>query len=229
MSASSSSSQPRSSSETLVCFDWGGVVLQICRSWEEGCDRAGLAVHEDDLREEARRARGHLAMQYQLGQISCEAFVEGIAKTTNDRLTPEEVTRLHDAWLIAEYPGMHQVVDRLHAMDGVCTALLSNTNAGHWRRHLPGADGTPADFPTVGGLRHRLGSHQLALAKPDLAIYRALERATGFAPGQIVFFDDLAENILAAQGAGWRAHQIDHTGNTAAQISEFLDREGIRL
>ena len=32
---------------SLVCFDLGGVVVRICRSWAEGCAEAGLDVRGD--------------------------------------------------------------------------------------------------------------------------------------------------------------------------------------
>jgi FMN phosphatase YigB (HAD superfamily) len=69
----------------------------------------------------------------------------------------------------------------------------------------------------------------LRLAKPDEAIYRAYEKATGVAGAEIIFFDDLAENIEAARAAGWNAEQIDHTGDTAEQVRMLLSRYGIEL
>jgi len=218
-----------SSGARLICFDWGGVILRICRSWAEGCERAGLSVHEDDLLEEVRSARQAWAQRYQLGKVSCEAFREGIASTTRGRMSPHEIGLLHDAWLIEEYPGIAEVIDRLNTIDGVSTALLSNTNAGHWKRHLPQSNDASPDYPTAGSLDHRLGSHLLGLAKPDPAMYAAAERETGFASSQIVFFDDLAENVEAARASGWTAYQIDHLGDTASQIEGHLKLEGIRL
>ena len=33
----------------LVCFDLGGVLVKICRSWSDGCRAAGLDVRIDDI------------------------------------------------------------------------------------------------------------------------------------------------------------------------------------
>ena len=38
----------------IVCFDWGGVILRHCRSWQEGCAAAGLPVHPEVLTPEPR-------------------------------------------------------------------------------------------------------------------------------------------------------------------------------
>ncbi len=210
-----------------VVFDWGGVVLRICRSWEQGCERAGLTTRPDDFKPAAAEARSALAQRYQLGQIDCDGFCDGLSQLTEGRLSSADAGRLHDAWLIAEYPGMAELIARLNAIERVRTALLSNTNAGHWRRHLPSADGSVPDFPAVGTLDNRLGSHLLGQVKPDEAIYRSLEVQTGAQPERIVFFDDLAENVASARGRGWRSEQIDHEGDPAAQIRGHLASLGI--
>ncbi len=215
------------SDRITVVFDWGGVVLRICRSWEEGCERAGLTTDADDFKPGMAEARSALAQRYQLGEIDCAFFCDGLSRLTEGRLSSGDAARLHDAWLISEYPGMAELIARLNAVEHVRTALLSNTNAGHWRRHLPSADGSEPDFPTVGTLDVRLGSHLLGQVKPDEAIYRSLEVQTGARPERIVFFDDLEENVASARRRGWRSEQIDHDGDPADQIRGHLASLGI--
>lgn len=206
----------------MVCFDWGGVVLRICRSWEEGCAAAGLPVREGSVTPEIRAARKKHADEHQLGLIECATFYERASAATGGRYTPDEVRRIHDAWLVGEYPGVATLIDELAALPRVTTGLLSNTNHAHWVRHHPRQDGSPGDFPTVHRLAHRHASHIMRLAKPDAAIYRAFERATGVAGAHILFFDDLPDNIDAARSIGWHAVRIDHTGDTAAQMRAAL-------
>jgi FMN phosphatase YigB (HAD superfamily) len=174
-------------------------------------------------------ARAEVARRYQVGEIDCAAFDAGLSEATGGLYTPGEVRRIHDAWLIAEYPGVDEVVARLLEAPGVETGLLSNTNAGHWRRHLPGADGSRPDFPTVGRLKHRHGSHLLGAAKPGLEICRLFERETGFGGGEVLFFDDLAENVQAARSQGWTAFQVDHEGDTPEQMRRHLADAGLPI
>lgn len=209
----------------IIVFDWGGVILRICRSFDEGCARAGLDVRAAAMTPERIAARRKIAERYQRGEIDCTAWATSVSESTGGVYTPEEVQRIHDAWLIDEYPGVSSIIDDLHTA-GVHTALLSNTNARHWARHLP--TGTAeADFPTIGMLRHRHASHLLGHAKPDEAIYRAFERETDHRGGELLFFDDLIENIQQARGCGWLAHQIDHEGDTAEQMRTVLKRFGV--
>ena len=45
----------------------------------------------------------------------------------------------------------------------------------------------------------------LGHAKPAPGFYAEIEARTGFAPGDIFFIDDKAENVEAARARGWRA------------------------
>ncbi len=209
-----------------VCFDWGGVILRICRSWAEGCSRAGLPVHPAAVSDRASAARRDAAEAFQLGRISRDEFFDAVSLATGRAYSPADVQRIHDAWLIAEYEGVPELIAELGRVKGLTTALLSNTNEAHWDRQLP-RNGRPGDFPAAHALHVRHASHLLRLAKPDPAIYAAFERETGFLPGEVLFFDDLGENVAAARARGWRAEQINHTGDTASQMRLLLARHGI--
>ncbi|MFI4896268.1 MAG: HAD family hydrolase [Phycisphaerales bacterium JB059] len=204
----------------LVCFDWGGVILRICRSFAEGCERAGLDVRLDAEDPDLYSVRRTISARYQVGAIDEKDFFASVAASTRAAYTPEEIARIHDAWLIEEYPGVRELIEELHTLDTVRTGMLSNTNARHWARR-------DRDFPTAGLLHHPHASHLLGLAKPDERIFRAFERQTGARAPEIVFFDDLPENINAANAAGWRGVLIDHEGDTAAQMRSALGALGL--
>jgi len=204
----------------LVCFDLGGVLLRICRSWSEGCRAAGL-----DLRSggsfvndpSSANGRAELSARYQTGRIDSETYFRDLSLAVGSLYSPEEIARIHHAWVLEEYPRVGEVIDRVHDA-GLRTAALSNTNHAHWQR-MP-------EFPAFSRLQCPLASHTLGLAKPDEAIYREAESRFGVAGRAIVFFDDLPENIEAARRVGWRAVQIDHAGDTARQIERGLRAHG---
>ncbi len=213
----------------LVCFDWGGVLLRIGRTWAEGCAAAGLPVRVGSDDPEAKERRRAVSSRYQVGAIDTPTFLDELGHAVRGAYTADELRRIHDAWLIREYDGIGRLVERLNGVPGVATALLSNTNAAHWARHLPAADGAPPAFPTPGRLTHRHASHLLGVAKPSREIYLALEASTGCRGSEILFFDDLAENIEAARAVGWRAVAIDHTRETSPQIERALEEHGVAL
>ncbi|MGP1272782.1 MAG: HAD-IA family hydrolase [Phycisphaerales bacterium] len=216
----------------MVVFDWGGVVLRICRSWREGCERAGVELHDHRDSSETGPDRLALLRAYETGQITHADFLRGLARLSGGRYTPDEIDAVHAAWLIEEYPGMPALIERLveaSASLGLSTGLLSNTNARHWETHLPLAEGGSGRFPAVRQLHHRHASHLLGLAKPELPIYRAFEAETGFGATDILFFDDREDNIDAARRAGWRAERIDPDGDPASQIRSLLAAHGLAL
>lgn len=204
----------------LVCFDWGGVILRICRSFAEGVRAAGLDLRDGFDEGELYDVRRAAASEYQVGRMGEHEFFEAVSRSMRGAYSIEEIALVHDAWLLGEYEGVGELVAEIHERARARTGMLSNTNARHWARR-------ERDFPTAGTLHHQHASHLLGLAKPDTAIFRAFEREAGVAGAQIVFFDDLAENAEAARAAGWRAVQVDREGNTAAQMHAALVDLGV--
>lgn len=209
-----------------MVFDWGGVILGHCRSWEEACQRINMPVRASVQTPELQARRRELNQLYTLGKVTCEQFFERLADFCQGAYTQSEVRAIHHAWLTTEYEGVGALIDQLHWAGRVETGLLSNTCAAHWARHLP-RHGKPADFPTISRLRHKHASHLMGLAKPGLEIYRAFEKYAGVKGKHILFFDDLPENVAAARAAGWHAERIDHTRATAPQIESILHVYGV--
>jgi 2-haloacid dehalogenase len=45
--------------------------------------------------------------------------------------------------------------------------------------------------------------------KPEPGIYQELETTSGIAPAALLFIDDRADNIAAAQARGWQTHLFE--------------------
>jgi FMN phosphatase YigB (HAD superfamily) len=211
----------------MVVFDLGGVLVRICRSWPEACARVGLDLRAGWDDPAKREIRGRLSHEYHLGMLGTDEFCERLAGTTPGSYSPQEVRRVHDAWLIEEYEGVSTLIDDLHAA-GIVTGVLSNTNEAHWERLAGGPDRAP-EFVAPGKVRHLHASHLLRAAKPSVDCFRAFESRCGPAliGNGVIFFDDLPENIEGAERAGWKGRLVDHTGDTATQMREFLRADGI--
>jgi putative hydrolase of the HAD superfamily len=215
-------------SPPLILFDLGGVLVRICRTWEEACAHADIEIRGPArFRDPALAARRkHFHHLHQTGQIACKAYFAAISESTGGLYTADEVRRVHNAWTLDDYPGVSDLIRRIRQV-GLRTACLSNTNQSHWTILLRGDGPRRERSAAVTSLHTHLASHLMGLAKPDEAIYILAEESLGVAPGSIIFFDDLAENIAAARARGWQAHQIDHTADTAAQIEKHLKATGI--
>jgi len=215
----------------IICFDLGGVLVRICRSWNEAIAAAGLPVRDPNLfvAEHTRAQRYKAVDLYQRGELDTEAYYRELSRATLGVYTSLEVQKIHAAFTLAEYPGVLELVRELNQLPNVVTACLSNTNADHWLR-LAGEDGR-AEYPSVLELRCRVASHLLGSAKPEPIIFRQAQAvffsALAESPSQVLFFDDAPENVVAARHAGWTAYEIDPHGDTAAQLRAALVSERV--
>ena len=195
----------------IACFDLGGVVVRIRRTYPEmfaaaGIDEDRLAATDFDALGPAATALGR---KHQRGEIKGDEYLDRLAGLCEGLATQDEIARAHNAVIIAEYPGITDEIARLNNA-GWITACLSNTNDLHWRTLL--------ELPSLKVMHERHASHLFGVEKPPTEIFRAFERALNATPKDIVLFDDLAENCEAALACGWNAVRIDHEGDTAAQV-----------
>ncbi|MDF1808153.1 MAG: HAD-IA family hydrolase [Phycisphaerales bacterium] len=201
----------------LVCFDWGGVILRICRTWEEGCKAADIKAPSKKISKKCMTKLDSLAKRYHTGQMSDKAFFRAISNESEEAHTIDDVAAIHHAWLIEEYEGIEELIDELNSFADLSTALFSNTNATHWAR-------MEEDFPAASMIQHIHGSHLFGLAKPDEKAFAAFERRVGAAGNQVLFFDDTLEHVEGAKAFGWCAELIDHSGDTVSQMRQILEQ-----
>ncbi|HEU5076784.1 MAG TPA: HAD-IA family hydrolase [Polyangiaceae bacterium] len=217
------------SAPRVICFDIGGVLVRICRSWAEACEKAGVPVHAPEwfAGEAAIAARSVVVRAYENGELSTDAYYEAMLGALGRHYTLEEITKIHDAWLIDEYVGVVELVSELTQLPGVTTACLSNTNERHWNVLAPIGGG--ARFPSVMKLGQRFASHLLRASKPEPKIFVEFQRQIDAGPSEILFFDDAESNVLAARSQGWRAETIDPLGDTCRQLRAHLRAHGLAL
>ncbi|MEV5825185.1 HAD family phosphatase [Spirillospora sp. NPDC052242] len=72
--------------------------------------------------------------------------------------------------------------------------------------------------PWAGLFRHRLFSADLRLVKPDPEIFRTLLARLEAGPDDVVFVDDRAENVRAAEAAGIRGVLFERVEDVRAEL-----------
>jgi putative hydrolase of the HAD superfamily len=194
--------------------------MRICRDWRHACERAGLDhLAVDPVNVPALRDVLHRA---EVGEITAERFHHDAAGCMS--CSPEQIRQISDAFVVAPYPGAADLLAEL-AGAGVAIACLSNTNEHHWS--LLSEPGHRAWLP-MDRLNHRFASHLVRARKPEDAIYAHVEREVGLPPCDILFFDDVTENVEAAQRRGWNAQWIDPTpDDPIPQIRDSLRRHAL--
>jgi HAD superfamily hydrolase (TIGR01509 family) len=205
---------------SLICFDLGGVLVQLVSGWQQAAELAGVAWTADPASLGPAWARHQdLAHALELGRLDEPSF-EAAVKECFPGLDCSHYWRIFDAWLIRLYPTVPELLADLKRA-GLTTAVLSNTNARHWRTLLAG------DYAPLTQIDHLIASHLISARKPDLPAYRHVEQVTNTPPDRILFFDDKPENIQSAHAAGWQADLIDPTQDGPTQIRAHLGRRGI--
>jgi HAD superfamily hydrolase (TIGR01509 family) len=204
----------------LVLFDIGGVVVRICRSFEEATLAAGVPLRDRTSFERTREALGRVLAANELGLVPPGEAHRRMSEAIDGLYAAHEIAAIHAAVLRDEYAGMAAIVAAL-GDSGVETACLSNTDPLHWE--------VLETMPALRALRHRHASHLWGLAKPDEPIYRRLEAERGVRGREILFFDDTPANVETARRLGWDAVLVEHAGDPAAQVTVALRERGIRI
>ena len=201
----------------LVVFDLGRVLVRICDSWKHASQLAKLQ-NFPDMSDAARTAMRELVFTVEKGQMTQEQFCSDAAKVLG--VSPWDVAAISDIYLLDVFPGVPLLLEELFCA-GCQTACLSNTNASHWQQMSQPGNCCSVPFDL---LTHHFGSHLIGLRKPDPKIYEHVEQQTNLAGPQIVFFDDMLENVQAARQRGWWAEQILPDENPVEQMRRHLQR-----
>ena len=202
----------------VICFDFGGVLVRISRSWEEACQKAGIDPDQIELPTIDMLIASGNAARFQRGEIEFETFIDEEVKRLEHRITAEELKRVHASWLIEEESELAPIIQSLNQA-GLITASLSNTDAEHWK--------TLCQMETIRNLRTPGLSFELGMLKPDPAIYHEAELLFDACGSSILFFDDLPENIEAALHCGWNAVLVDPMKPALDQVRRGLEAFGI--
>ena len=141
-----------------------------------------------------------LMEQYERGDISTDAFIEGIMQHAQRTTTRQEII---DAWN-AMHGGIPQ--ERLQLIQSWKDAghrlfLLSNNNDLHWHHILSLYD--------MSMFEYCFASHLMHMSKPDPRIYEAVDKQLHEwgCEQPFHFVDDIAINREAAEQLGWKTYE----------------------
>lgn len=200
---------PASKIEWLV-FDLGGVLFDfnglsgICdlTGWSE--EKVGALL----LTSPAIEALG-------TGSIDPDTFGNNFARELDLDLTAAEMLEHWANWEAGPKPGALTFLEQLATTHRI--ACLTNNNVVHWQR-LAGRYGTETLFEKC------YLSQDLGLHKPDRRIFDHVISDLGVPPQAILYFDDVPENVRAAQACGLQAHRA----TCPEDIESTLKSLGIR-
>jgi putative hydrolase of the HAD superfamily len=193
---------------SLVLFDMDDVLCTYSRP-TRAAYLARLAGIDPDAVLAAIWGSGFEA-QADAGAIDAETYLRGHRERLGYPLTLDE-------WLDARRASITPRHDVLEMVDSVRerarVAVLTNNStlvADHIDRLFPELR------PLFGNAIY--ASAGLQAAKPDPECFRRCLRALGAAPGEVLFVDDLAQNVAGAELAGLSAHRYVSPEDLAAVL-----------
>lgn len=197
-----------------VVFDFGGVLF----NWRPAdLLRSLFPQHAPDV--DAAQALVKRIFQgltldadwaaFDQGRIEPEPLAQQIAVRTG--MTVAEVTQLIGAIPdhLSPKPDTVELLGQLHDV-GVSLYFLSNMPAPYARE-------LEARHAFLGYFKTGVFSGDVGLSKPDPQIYAMAAERTGKPASQLIFLDDLAENIDVAVANGWGGGVVFKNANQAAR------------
>ncbi|KAJ57000.1 haloacid dehalogenase [Actibacterium mucosum KCTC 23349] len=125
----------------------------------------------------------------------------------------DEIRMWHDRWIEMAEPGIDHSMHLMRTLQGKGVPVFSLSNFG-----VDSYVVAAQRYPILNEFDRDFVSGHLKMIKPDAAIYEVLETQSGVAPGALLFTDDRADNISAAQARGWRTHLFEGPEGWAARL-----------
>lgn len=199
----------RETPPTWFLFDLGNTLIRLAyeRVLESICRDAPLT--RDELVNLLEEPGGYRDMER--GAITFYEFYEFLCDRGGYRGSIRDFHALWTDFFDGLVPGAEELLDRLREKYRI--AFLSNSNEIH-------AEAIPRQFPMLFRKDDRfVFSHRFRVAKPDPEMFRRALEVIGALPQNVVFVDDLMENVLAARSLGMHAFQFRDTEHLIQELT----------
>ena len=124
-----------------------------------------------------------------------------------------EIRMWHDRWIELATPVIDHSVRLMKALQAKGVPVFSLTNFG-----IQSYDYAATHYPFLRDFDRDFISGHLAVTKPDHLIYQKLQDASGLSGADLLFTDDRADNIAAAETHGWQTHLFEHPQGWADRL-----------
>jgi HAD superfamily hydrolase (TIGR01509 family) len=193
---------------TSVLFDLGNVLAYIDFDafWKSlGC----LEQRQVQL---FKNGYASWTARYEHGYIATGEYLEGLRSVFDGRFTQERLTEAFENIILDPVEGMSAIVEKVARTRR--TGLVSNTNEIHYALSL-------RRFPVLKFLPQHYLSFRLHAMKPAKEFYDAILDDRMADASEILFIDDLAENIDGARAAGMQGLKFESPMRLEAHLHEL--------
>lgn len=124
-----------------------------------------------------------------------------------------EINMWHDNWLDMASPVIERSVRLLRALRRQKIPVYALSNFGISTFAI-----AQANYPFLEEFDARFISGHMGVMKPEAEIYAQLEQETGLSGAELLFTDDLQDNIDAARARDWQVHLFDGPAGLADRL-----------
>lgn len=149
---------------------------------------------------------------FERGEIPPSEFAIRMVEEWPVGVDPQTFIADFETWPEAFLPGASDILKALRGRYRL--ACLSNINIPHWRRAMALRVDRLFD--------HAFLSHEMGRRKPEPEIFEDVIAALQCTPGEILFFDDVAENIASAEKAGLSVQHIETPDRLGAAVQALI-------
>jgi len=174
----------------IVYFDFGAVLVNYEKVFSKIC--ADFSIDLKDFWSLYNQFDTDLA----IGNISTKQFWQECINKFNLKNTDDY--DLLGNWT-SDYKIIQPINDLIYSLENkIEMGIISNIHEGLWE--------TSFKLGLVPNIKYKkiYLSYQEKMAKPNLNIYKKVQKESGVLPSEILFVDDRAENLIIPQNLGWQ-------------------------
>ena len=189
----------------LILFDLGRVLADL----GSPSKRMRLPISDDEFWDTWLSLP--VVQSFERGDICAEEFLPRLAQALDIGDEPGEFRQRFLDWHPCLYPAVGSLISSL---GGECIlALLSNTNILHWN-HIRDEASVFRQFD------HLFLSFEIRYCKPESGAFDIVLESMPVSPSEILFLDDMEQNISAASRLGIQAVQVNGIVEVCAALSD---------
>jgi 2-haloacid dehalogenase len=125
----------------------------------------------------------------------------------------QEIRWWYDHWIEMAAPRIEGSITLLRRLRAKGVPVFALTNFG-----IHSFDYALTQYDILHEFDHAYVSGRMGVTKPSPRIYAMVEEHSGIAPGDLLFTDDRADNIAAAELRGWKTHLFHGPQGWAARL-----------
>jgi FMN phosphatase YigB (HAD superfamily) len=169
----------------VVLFDLGRVLMHI----DFDAFPNGLGLVTEEQRAPFQQPIGKLWRTYETGRMTTDEFLHHLFLIFNCSFTKEHILEAWNKIIVCDNEAIVPLVRKIQK--NYRTAILSNTSPSHWEKILQVSD-------LAKSIPHHFTSFSIGAMKPEPVVYEYVVSSLNVQPNQIIFIDDLTENVEGA-------------------------------